>query len=171
VSLLWLKETVRNPVSLAVFLRLRRAPGNVVLQGVAGGTDAAAVGAAEDPVPAAASTDDSERPLPLRALLTRDVLVAGGNYASLSLLDIAFRSLHPLFLSTPRMLGGLGLEPPLIGVVSISFLFEILYWRVVRQIVAVYGLFNGFFQVFLFARINDRFGSKNVVRAPVLGQH
>jgi hypothetical protein len=141
VSFFWLEETVREPVPIAVFLRLRRAAPALALQGVAAGTDASA---SADPAPA---TPDAERPLPLRQLLTRDVLVAGGNYAALSLLDIAFRGLHPLFLATPRDLGGLGLEPPRIGLV-----------------LAIASVCNGAAQIVLFPRLNKRFGSKALVR-------
>lgn len=86
-----------------------------------------------------------EKPLPLRALLTRDVVIAAGNYASLSLVDIAFRAIHPVFLSTPIALGGLGLAPPTIG-----------------NLLSIYGVLNGVIQVFFFAQLNDRFGSKRV---------
>ena len=86
-----------------------------------------------------------EKPLPLRALLTRDVVIAAGNYASLSLVDIAFRAIHPVFLSTPIALGGLGLAPPTIG-----------------NLLSIYGVLNGVIQVFCFAQLNDRFGSKRV---------
>jgi hypothetical protein len=160
VSYFFLEETVKQPVSLLVFLRLRKAPGNLVLQNVVEGQDPSAT---EDPAPESSSspgssahtrvnsradsvakdTDDGA-PLPLRALLIRDVIVAGGNYALLSLVDIAFRAIQPLFFSTPRELGGLGLDPPAIG-----------------KILAVYGVMNGLFQIFMFARINARFGSKN----------
>ena len=85
----------------------------------------------------------AERPLPLRSLLTPRVLVAAGNYASVSLLDIAFRAIQPVFLSTPIHLGGLGLSPPSIG-----------------SLLSIQGILIGLFQVFFFARIHDRWGSK-----------
>ena len=87
----------------------------------------------------------TEKPLPLRALLTRRVIIAAGNYASLSLVDISFRAIQPLFLSTPIHLGGLGLPPSTIG-----------------NILSIFGVLNGVFQIFFFARINDRWGSKRV---------
>jgi hypothetical protein len=58
------------------------------------------------------------KPWPLRALFTKDVMIAGGNYALLSLVDIGYRAIQPLFYSTPRELGGLGLAPSEIGSVS-----------------------------------------------------
>ncbi|OJA20736.1 hypothetical protein AZE42_12513, partial [Rhizopogon vesiculosus] len=88
------------------------------------------------------SRDDS-KPLPLRALLTSHVLIAMLNYATLALLDIALRSLIPVFYATPVDLGGLGLDPLRIG-----------------NILAVFGIFNGLLQVFFFAWLHDRFGTK-----------
>ncbi|KAG9314810.1 major facilitator superfamily domain-containing protein [Chiua virens] len=84
-----------------------------------------------------------ETPLPLRALMIPRVLIAAGNYGAISLLDISFRAIQPLFFATPLELGGLGLDPPSIG-----------------NILSVYGVINGLFQVFFFADLHDRFGSK-----------
>lgn len=81
----------------------------------------------------------------MRNLLTRDVIIASASYAFLALIDVSFRSLHPLFLSTPIALGGLGLDPPAIGTVM-SF----------------YGILNGIFTIFFFSRMTDCFGVKRV---------
>ena len=98
------------------------------------------------PTPVAScETQENENPLPLRALLVSRVLIAAGNYATLSLLDIAFRSVQPLFFATPTELGGLGLDPPRIG-----------------NILSVYGVVNGLFQILFFADLHDRFGSKAI---------
>ncbi|KAH8111238.1 MFS general substrate transporter [Phellopilus nigrolimitatus] len=78
---------------------------------------------------------------PLRSLLTRPVLLSISAYALLSLLDIAYRALQPVFYSTPRALGGLGLEPHAIG-----------------NALAVLGLSNGVFQAFCFARMIKAWG-------------
>ncbi|KAK0501218.1 major facilitator superfamily domain-containing protein [Armillaria luteobubalina] len=86
---------------------------------------------------------DDEKPLPMRSLLIPRVLIAGANYACLSLVEIAFKAIQPVFLSMPLELGGLGLNPAFIG-----------------NILSVYGIFNGLFQIFFFARINDTLGSK-----------
>ncbi|KAG0698309.1 major facilitator superfamily domain-containing protein [Suillus ampliporus] len=94
---------------------------------------------------------DESKPLPLRALLTPHVLIATFNYATLALLDIALRSLIPVFYATPVDLGGLGLDPPRIG-----------------NILAVFGIANGLFQVFFFARLHDRFGTKVVYTCGVV---
>lgn len=101
----------------------------------------------EDPLiaPETSPQDESKRPVPLRSLLTRDVLVASVNYAFLALVDISYRSLQPLFLSTPIAFGGLGLDPPVIGTVM-SF----------------YGILTGAFTVLFFSRLTDYFGVKRV---------
>ena len=86
-----------------------------------------------------------DKPLPLRALLVPRVLIAAGNYAAMALVDIAFRSVQPVFFATPIELGGLGLDPPRIG-----------------NILSIYGVLNGLFQIFFFADMHDRFGSKAI---------
>ncbi|KAF7375253.1 Major facilitator superfamily multidrug-resistance DHA1 sub-family [Mycena sanguinolenta] len=85
-----------------------------------------------------------EEPVPpLRALLIPPVIVAAGNYALLSLVDISLRAIHPVFLSTPIELGGLGMSTSRIG-----------------NILSIFGILNGFVQVFFFRRIHDYMGSK-----------
>ena len=73
------------------------------------------------------------------------MLVAAANYAVLALIDISFRSLQPIFLSTPVELGGLGLDPPVIGTVMSFF-----------------GILSGVFTAFFFSRMTDYFGAKGV---------
>ena len=92
----------------------------------------------------------AERPLPLRSLLVPRILIAAGNYASLSLLDIALKAILPVFLSTPIRLGGLGLPPSSIG-----------------TILSVQGFLNGIFSIFFFAKIHDRWGAKKTFIAGV----
>lgn len=87
---------------------------------------------------------DNQDPCPLTSLLTYDVVVTSGNYASVALIDIAFRSLLPVFLSTPIPLGGLGLTPPTIG-----------------KILFLMGCLNGM-QPFYFAQVNNRWGTRNI---------
>ncbi|KAI6167959.1 MFS multidrug-resistance DHA1 sub-family [Pisolithus thermaeus] len=94
--------------------------------------------------------NDENKPLPLRALLIPRVLIAAGNYATLSTIEIAFRGVQPLLYATPIELGGLGLDPPQIG-----------------NILAVYGVLNGLFQIFFFANLHDRFGSKAIFTVAV----
>lgn len=94
--------------------------------------------------------DNEEKPLPLRSLMTFRVIIAAANYAFLSLVDIAFRAIQPLFFSTPIEMGGLGLPPSTIG-----------------NILSMFGILNGFFQIFFFAKIHDRWGSKRVFMAGI----
>ena len=89
------------------------------------------------------SMQQEDRPLSLRSLLVPRILIAAGNYAAMALVDIAFRSVQPVFFATPIELGGLGLDPPRIG-----------------NILSIYGVLNGLFQIFFFADMHDRFGSK-----------
>ncbi|KAG1884855.1 hypothetical protein F4604DRAFT_1728400 [Suillus subluteus] len=81
----------------------------------------------------------------LRSLLTRSVVIPIANYAMLSFLDVSFRVLLPLFFSTPTYLGGLGFDPATIG-----------KWM------ALYGITDGIFQAFFFARIVDWIGPKRL---------
>ncbi|KAF8501373.1 member of major facilitator superfamily multidrug-resistance, DHA1 sub-family [Russula emetica] len=89
--------------------------------------------------------DDAEKPYSLRRLMTRRVLLSVTNYATLSLVDISYRAIHPLFFSTPISKGGLGLDPPSIG-----------------KILACFGILNGIFQVTCFARAHALFGIKRL---------
>ncbi|KAI0291899.1 MFS general substrate transporter [Multifurca ochricompacta] len=89
--------------------------------------------------------DDAEKPYPLRRLMTRRVLVSVINYGTLSLVDIAYRAIQPLFFSTPIDSGGLGLAPPAIG-----------------KILASFGILNGVFQVTCFARAHALWGTKKI---------
>jgi hypothetical protein len=89
--------------------------------------------------------DDAEKPYPLRQLMTRRVLLAVTNYATLSLVDICYRATQPLFFSTPISSGGLGLDPPSIG-----------------KILACFGILNGIFQVTCFARAHALCGTKRL---------
>jgi len=77
--------------------------------------------------------------------MTRQVLLSVANYATLSLVDISYRAIHPLFFSTPISRGGLGLGPPSIG-----------------KILACFGILNGIFQVTCFARAHALCGIKRL---------
>lgn len=81
----------------------------------------------------------------LRSLLTPSVVIPIANYAMLSFLDVSFRVLLPLFFSTPTNLGGLGFDPATIG-----------SWM------ALFGITDGVFQAFFFARIVDWIGPKRL---------
>ncbi|KAH9902823.1 MFS general substrate transporter [Cubamyces lactineus] len=99
VTLFFLKETVRNPLSIRQLLRL------------------SPKAASSERTSKSLDIDDSERPLPLRRLLVPRVIIAAGNYAFLAIVDITMRAIQPVFYSTPIRLGGLGLEPQTIGLI------------------------------------------------------
>ena len=79
------------------------------------------------------------------SLFTYEVVVSSANYALLSLMEISFRAIYPVFLSTPINLGGLGLPPRIIG-----------------KILSTRELFIAIFQICFFARIVKRWGTKKV---------
>ena len=68
------------------------------------------------------------------------------NYTILSLVDITFHAIQPLFFSTPVSHVGLGLEPPAIG-----------------KILMYLGLLNGVFQLIFFACIHARLGTTRML--------
>ncbi|KAK7691033.1 hypothetical protein QCA50_006136 [Cerrena zonata] len=86
-----------------------------------------------------------DKPLPLRAVLTRPVIISVGNYGLLALLEIAYLAIMPLFLATPIELGGLGQTPAIIG-----------------TIMGTFGIANGIFQAALFAKVVGRMGPKRL---------
>ncbi|KAI9443934.1 MFS general substrate transporter [Lactarius indigo] len=88
---------------------------------------------------------DSGRPLPLRALLTRPVVVSIANYCMISLLEIIAVTLIPLVWSTSVEFGGLGMSPASIGL-----------WM------TGYGITNGIFQFVAFPHIIERLGPRRV---------
>ncbi|KAF9468193.1 member of major facilitator superfamily multidrug-resistance, DHA1 sub-family [Collybia nuda] len=138
ITYLFLKETVESPMPVSKFLGFKK------------------VKADEDLKNATSEQMDTmiipkEKPMPLRSLLIPRVIIAAGNYAFLSLVDIMFRAVQPLFLSTPIHLGGLGLPPPTIG-----------------KILSLFGILNGIFQVFFFAKIHNYWGSKKVFMAGII---
>ncbi|THH06664.1 hypothetical protein EW145_g3938 [Phellinidium pouzarii] len=79
----------------------------------------------------------------LRTLFTPPVLLSTTVYALLSFIDIAYRAIQPVFYSTPRSLGGLGLQPHDIG-----------------SALALLGIANGVFSVAFFARLIKRWGTR-----------
>jgi len=62
------------------------------------------------------------------------------NYALLALVDMSFRTLQPLLLSTPIAVDGLGLDLPIIE--------------------TVYGILNGVFTTFFFSQVTGYFGAR-----------
>ena len=88
---------------------------------------------------------DAEGPLPLRALLTRPVVVSVANYGMISLIDIMTGTLLPLVWSTSVEFGGLSMSPASIGLC-----------------IAGYGISNCIFQVFAFPPAVKRFGPRRL---------
>jgi len=58
---------------------------------------------------------------------------------------------QPLFFSTPIELGGLGMMSP----------------STIGKILSIYGILNGTFQILLFAKIHDLWGSEKVFRVGI----
>ena len=94
---------------------------------------------------------DTEKPVPLRALLTRPVIVSVANYGMIGLLDMTAGALIPLVWSTSVEFGGLSMSPASIGLCM-----------------AGYGLLNGVFQFVAFPSIVGRLGPRRVFIASVL---
>ncbi|KAH9169240.1 MFS general substrate transporter [Lactarius sanguifluus] len=89
--------------------------------------------------------DESDKPLPLRSVLTKPVVTTVVNYGMTALLNAVAMSYIPLVWSTPVEYGGLDLSPASIGL-----------W------LAVYGGIGGFFQFVFFSRFVSRFGLRRV---------
>ncbi|KAG1905235.1 major facilitator superfamily domain-containing protein [Suillus fuscotomentosus] len=143
VTFLFLQETVPTRVTLWQLLKGKNREHSASLKGPVTSTGSTDSLSTEDTSQRAKA--GGSKPLPLRSLLIPRVIIAAGNYAALSFFDIAFRAVQPVFFATPVELGGLGLDPPRIG-----------------NILAIYGVINGLFQIFFFADLHDRFGSKTI---------
>jgi MFS family permease len=89
--------------------------------------------------------DDEEKPMSLRDLLTRPVVISVANYGLIGLLEMIAGVLIPLVWSTAVEFGGLSMSPASIGL-----------WM------AGYGLLNGVFQFVAFPPIVERFGPRRV---------
>jgi len=94
---------------------------------------------------------DTGGPLPLRALLTRPVVVSVANCGMISLLDIISGTLISFIWATAVQLGGLSMSPASIGL-----------WT------AGYGLMIGIFQFVAFPGLVRRFGPRRVFIASTL---
>ncbi|KAI0703802.1 MFS general substrate transporter [Cytidiella melzeri] len=90
----------------------------------------------------------SHRPVPMRDLLTYPVMLSVSCYAILAMLDIAYRAILPLFYATPIHLGGLGQSPARIGTT-----------------LACFGVSNGLFQAFFFAKLINTVGPRKLFLA------
>ena len=94
---------------------------------------------------------DTERPLPLRDLLTRPVIVSVANYAMIGLIDMGAIALIPLVWSTSIELGGLSMSPAYIGL-----------W------LTGCGLLNCIFQFIAFPPLVRRFGPRSIFITSIL---
>ena len=94
---------------------------------------------------------DTEKPLPLSALLTRPVVISVMNYCVIGLLDIIAGTLIPLVWSTSLELGGLSMTPASIGL-----------WM------GGYGFMNGIYQFVALPRFVRRFGPRRVFITSIL---
>ncbi|EJD06375.1 MFS general substrate transporter [Fomitiporia mediterranea MF3/22] len=89
---------------------------------------------------------EDEAAPPLRSILTRRVFIAVLNYSLLSLIDIAFLAIEPVFYATSIPSGGLGLSPPTIGLC-----------------LGLYGMLMGIFHAAFFAKFHARLGAKTLL--------
>ena len=94
---------------------------------------------------------DTDGPLPLRALLTRPVVVSVANYGMIALLEMTTGTLLPLVWSTSVEFGGLGMSPVSIGL-----------WM------GGCGLVNCIFQLAAFPPLVRRFGPRRVFIASII---
>ncbi|KAF6743819.1 major facilitator superfamily transporter [Ephemerocybe angulata] len=93
-----------------------------------------------DRSPAEADEDDNA-PLPLRSVLTFPVVISILNYVTLAFLNISVNALLPLFFHMPVAMGGLDLDPVVIG-----------------YIMSLYGAGSGLFQIVLFSPLVRGYG-------------
>ncbi|KAH9169254.1 MFS general substrate transporter [Lactarius sanguifluus] len=91
------------------------------------------------------SSNESDKPLPLRSVLTKPVIVTTANYALFAMLSAVTAVYIPLVWSTPVEYGGLNLDPASIGLG-----------------LSVYGGMGGFFQFVFFSHFVSRFGLRRV---------
>ncbi|KAG2070151.1 MFS general substrate transporter [Suillus decipiens] len=129
VVLVYLKETTTPQINISQLLRWQKRK----------------IVPSSDLEPPPVSSSNSDKPVPFRDLFVRRVLIATGSYAGIALVDIAFRTIQPVFFATPISLGGLGLDPPAIG-----------------TILAAQGIGYGLMQLFAFARLHDIMGAKKL---------
>lgn len=82
---------------------------------------------------------------PLKAFMTKRVLITIGNYAFLSFVQLGITVLYPLVYSTAVELGGLGLESDVVGTA-----------------LAIQGLSGGFVSILIFNKCVDRWPPRRV---------
>ncbi|KAH9016224.1 MFS general substrate transporter [Lactarius pseudohatsudake] len=92
------------------------------------------------------TSNESDKPLPLRSVLTKPVVITTIDHALLMVLNGAAMSYIPLVWSTPVEYGGLNLSPASIGLG-----------------LSLYGGMGGFFQFIFFSHFVSRFGLRRVL--------
>ncbi|KAF8265571.1 major facilitator superfamily domain-containing protein [Lactarius quietus] len=97
------------------------------------------------------SVKDTEKPLPLRALLTRPVITSVANYGMIGLIDIGALALIPLVWSMSIELGGISMSPASIGLWNTGC-----------------GLMDCIFQFVAFPRLISRFGPRTIFITSIL---
>ncbi|KAH9030855.1 MFS general substrate transporter [Lactarius deliciosus] len=128
---LYLEETLNSTLSETL---QHPSPNSYTLQGEAG-----------DSPDLDMSLNELDKPLPLRSVFTKPVVITSANYALLTLLNGAAMSYIPLVWSTPVKYGGLNLSPAFIGLG-----------------LSLYGGMGGFFQFIFFSYFVSRFGLRRV---------
>ncbi|KAH9030856.1 major facilitator superfamily domain-containing protein [Lactarius deliciosus] len=91
------------------------------------------------------TSDESDKPPPLRSVLTKPVIVTIANHGMLALLNSVAMSYIPLVWSTPVKYGGLNMSPASIGLG-----------------LSVYGSMGGFFQFVFLSHLVGHFGLRRV---------
>lgn len=132
-------QTVKSPISLRRLFTLRESKANLTFQNVAGADDLRPV------APITSGKTSSSEPLPLRALLIPRVIISAGNYALLAIVDISYRTVLPVWMSTPVTMGGLDLSPQAIG-----------------ALLSIYGITNGTLQILTFSKAVEYMGAKRI---------
>ncbi|KAF9244656.1 major facilitator superfamily domain-containing protein [Melanogaster broomeanus] len=135
ISYMYLNETVKTsqPVAKLFFSRKREAD------------IPSPVSASPSSTSSDLSSPYNDQPLPFKGLLTPRVVLAASSYAAVALVDIAFRTVQPVYYATPLAMGGLGLDTPTIG-----------------TILAVLGLGIGVSQMVFFPRLFYIMGPRNL---------
>lgn len=77
--------------------------------------------------------------------MTFPIIISIANYVALAFLNISVNALLPLFFYMPIEMGGLNLDPVLIG-----------------YVMGFYGAGTGSFQILFFAKLVRRFGTRNI---------
>ncbi|KAF9219805.1 MFS general substrate transporter [Gyrodon lividus] len=131
VTSMYLKETVKTSHPVAKLFRSRK-ESDITSSPVSSSSDIS-------------SFENNDKPLPLKGLLTPRVILAASSYAAIALIDIAFRTVQPVYYGTPVAMGGLGLDTPTIG-----------------TILAVLGMGIGVSQVLFFPRLFHLMGPRNL---------